>query len=309
MKIELSPRAAVLLAALLGALVPLATAALADGDPRTDDVPRLLPYQGQLELDGRPVHATGDDALHLLFALYDGPDAVEPVYQQPIVVEVYSGRFTASIGPVGQAPDGSERAIAEVIAAADDLSLGITLLGDPDDPADDIALENRQRIHATPYAMWSTTATDLSVARRLDVGGDAQIGGALRVDGPVGLGPDAIDGAEITDGSVRLADLDPALVGDGLARGDEAIGVDPAWLDARIRTWVRGHCRVQLGWRDGCDNCNLAPAKHVTAQADGRCVGATGSNTSCRVNNTWGGVNSDGDVDENDVFYIRLVCD
>ena len=292
------------LLALLAALLITPAAAYADGDPTTDAVPRMLPYQGMLELDGRPVHATGDAALHLLFALYAAPDAAEPVYQQPITVEVYSGRFTATIGPIGTGPDGAERAIADVIAAADDLSLGITLLGDPADPTDDIPLQNRQRIHATPYALWSTTATNLSVAGRATIAGDAQIGGALRVDGPVTITPGAL-----ADGSVQLADLTPAIVGAGLAGDGAALQVDPAWLDGRIRTWVRSHCTVQLGWRDACDGCALAPAKHVTVRADGVCTGASGAATACRANNTWGGVNTDGDVDENDVFYIRLVCD
>ncbi|MCB9528200.1 MAG: hypothetical protein H6703_01295 [Myxococcales bacterium] len=304
MKIERSPRTALLLAALLGALVLLATPARADGDPRTDAVPRMFPYQGELALDGRPVHATGDDALHLRFALYAAPDMEQPVYQQDIVVEVYRGHFTATIGPIGQGPDGTERNIADVIAAADDLSLGITLLGDPDDPADDIALDNRQRIHATPYALWSTTATDLGVAGRLDVGGDARIAGALRVDGPVSITPGAL-----ADGTVRAADLDPAMLGDGIIQSGATVRVDPDWLAGEIRAWVRGHCRVQLGWRNRCNNCDLEPAKHVTVQADGACVGAVGADTSCRADDTWGGVNPDGDVSTDDVFYIRMVCD
>ncbi|MCB9541068.1 MAG: hypothetical protein R3F65_01850 [bacterium] len=293
------------LAALLAALTvfTVAPAARADGDPRTDAVPRMLPYQGLLELDGRPVHATGDDALHLLFALYAAPDMEQPVYQQPIVVEVYSGRFTATIGPIGQGPDGTERAIADVIAAADDLSLGITLLGDPDDPADDIALGNRQRIHATPYAMWSTTATNLGVAGRLDVGGDARIAGALRVDGPVTITPGAL-----ADGTLRAADLDPAMLGDGIIQSGATIRVDPDWLAGEIRAWVRSHCRVQLGWRDNCDNCNLLPFKQISVIADGTCADAVGADTRCRAG-TWGGVNTDGGVNDDDVFYIRMICD
>ena len=289
------------LAALCAALLLSPAAAYADGDPTTDAVPRLLPYQGMLELDGRPVHATGDAALHLLFALYAAPDADQPVYQQPITVEVYSGRFIANIGPTGQGPDGGERAIVDVIAAADDLSLGITLLGDPADPTDDIPLQNRQRIHATPYAMWSTTATNLSVAARLDVAGDAQIGGALRVDGPVTITPGAL-----ADGTLRVGDLDPAMLGASLIRSGDTLEVDPAWLAGEIRTWVRGHCQVQLGWRDNCDNCALNPAKHIAARADATCGGAL--NGACR-GGTWAGINTDGDVNDDDVFYIRMVCD
>ena len=149
-------RAFALLCAVLAA-----APALADGDARTDDVPRLLPYQGTFEVDGQPLDARGADALHILFALYDGPEAEQPTYRQAIAVEVFSGRFNATIGPVGVGPDGAEVPIGDVITAADDLYLGMTLLGDPDDPEDDVALANRQRIYATPYAMWTTAATDL----------------------------------------------------------------------------------------------------------------------------------------------------
>ncbi len=302
------------ISAAFALLLALPGSALADGDPATDSVPRILPYQGRLAVDGAPVDATGEDALHLLFALYDGPDGEAPVYAQPLVVEVFAGRFTASIGPVGEGPDGAPRPIDEVIAAADDLYLGMTLLGDPDDPADDIPLANRQRIYATPYAMWSTTATNLSVAGQARIGGDLAVGGGvqvdggLRVDGPVDLPAGSVGGGEIADGTLQLDDFAANILGEGLTRSGDAIAVDQAWLDDRIRSWVRSHCTAQLGWRDNCNNCGSGPAKQVTVRADGVCTGASGSDTRCRDNNNWGGVNTDSDVDGNDVFYIRMVC-
>ena len=299
----------------LAMLVPTLHPAWADGDATTDAVPRILPYQGMLELDGRPLDATGDRALHLELALYDGPEAPEPAYRQALLVEVYQGRFTAPIGPTGRGPGGGARALEDVIAAADDLYLGMTLLGDPDDPDDDIALQNRQRIHATPYAMWANTATDLTIARdaivgrHLAVGGDLTATGDLRVEGDVRLPANTINTGEIADGTVRLRDLDARLIGDGLFTAGEGMGVDRGWLQNEIRSWVRGHCSVRLGWRDGCSNCDAGPAKNVTVRADGVCTGASGSDTRCRSNNQWGGVNTDGGVGDDDVFYIRLICD
>lgn len=279
------------------------TPALADGDPATDSVPRMLPYQGQLEVDGRPLNATGAQALHIEFALYDGAEAEAPRYRQTQIVEVYAGRFTTTIGPVGLDAEGGEIPITRLISAADDLYLGMTLLGDPEDPADDIALSNRQRIMATPYAMWTTSATNLSVASDLIVGGDLTVGGAVRL--PAG----ALTGRELADGSVTLADLRGDTVGSGLRAEGAAITVDQSFLNAQIRSWVRSHCRVQLGWRDECTNCDRAPSKHVTVQANGQCVDASGNDTRCRDNNRWGGLNTDGDVNRDDVFYVRLECD
>ena len=152
-------------------LMALGLTALADGDPTTDTVPRVLPYQGTLEQNGQPIHAVGDNALAMRFSLYDGLEGEEAVYIQDLSVEVFAGRFTANIGPEGTNALGDTTSIIEVIQAADDLHLGMTLLGDVDDPEDDIALSNRQRIHASPYSMWTTSATSLDVATDLEVGG------------------------------------------------------------------------------------------------------------------------------------------
>ncbi len=302
------------LCALLAALVAATSPARADGDPRTDSVPRMMPYEGYLELDGAPVDARGDDALHLLFALYDSPEAAEPVYTQPLVVEVYAGSFTATVGPVGQGPDGGARAIADVVTAADDLHLGLTLLGDPDDPADDIPLSRRQPIRATPYALWTTAATDLSVADEAQIDGDLTVGGALaagglQVGGDVALPGDAIDTAEVADGSLGAADLDPTVSGTGIRRGGGRLRVDGGFIDGQTRSYMRLNCHLRLGWRNRCSNCADGPAKHVTVRADGTCTGASGSDTRCRANNTWGGVNIDGEASNDDVFYIRMICD
>ena len=194
---------------LLGILVMIGLSAMADGDPTTDTVPRMLPYTGTLEQNGQPVNAVGENAIHILFSLYDAADAEAPVYNQPLRLEVYAGRFTATIGPVGLGPNNEEVAIADVVAAADDLHLGMTLLGDPEDPEDDLPLTNRQRIMATPYAMWSTSATNFTIARALAVGGDADVQGQLRA------------GSVITGGSITgaSADINGVLESDSLITG------------------------------------------------------------------------------------------
>ena len=167
--------AALLAGALLGVSATVGLTVFADGDPTTDAVPRMLPYQGVLELNGQPVNASGDQALAVRFDFFDGPDAQTPIYSQDIDVEVFGGRFTVSIGPTdrGGAP------LSEVIRAADDLHLGMTLLGDPNTPEDDVAMSGRQRILASPYAMWSTSATNFTVAAGLDVGGPTILRGGL----------------------------------------------------------------------------------------------------------------------------------
>ncbi len=292
----------VLVGAILGLAMALGANVMADGDPTTDQVPRTLPYQGTLEMDGQPVQAIGEHALEIEFALYDGQASEVAAYRQTMRIEVFAGRFTATIGPVGKGPAEEDVEIASVIQAADDLYLGMTLLGDLADPEDDVALAGRQRIHATPYAIWTTSATDMSIARDIVVGGNAQIGGRLQVDN--GL---AVSGSvDVPSGSLSLSDIDPVVVGVGLQENSESLRVDETWLNDHIRTWVRDHCQVRLGWRDSCDNCGSGPSKQVTVKANGTCIGGSGSNTRCR--GSWGGVNTDGDVNGDDVFYIHMNC-
>ena len=279
--------------------------AQADGDPTTDNVPRMLPYQGMLELDGQPVNAVGANAINVMFALYDGPGAEQPTYRQQLSIEVYSGRFTATIGPIGIGPDDQPKPIAQVISAADDLYLGMTLLGDLNDPADDIALSNRQRILATPFAMWTTSATDLNVARALVVGGNATVQGDLTVGGAVNLPAGAINTADLADAAVTPGKV---AIGGGLrARGGDTLGVDDTYLDARIRAWVRDHCTVELGQRDRCfGNCTTPAEQHsVIVKADRTCVPA--ANNSCR-NSGWGAFRVQGTMNTEDDLFIRFNC-
>ncbi len=305
-------RLKILLAGLLmGSLLALGANVMADGDPTTDQVARTLPYQGTLEVDGQPLQATGEQALPMEFQLYASQADEHPVYRQQIIVEVFSGRFTTIIGPLGLDAEGNEVEVSQVIQAADDLHLGMVVLGDLEDPEDDIVLAGRQRIHATPYALWTTSATDMSIARNLVIGGDAQVGGGLNVEGNSRLvgGVEVVGDVNLPNGSLGLSNMENAFVGTGLQSNQEALRVDESWLDGRIRGWVREHCQVRLGYRDACSNCSSGPSKQVTVQANGTCIAASGSDTRCRGGNAWGGVNTDGDVDGNDVFYIYMNCD
>lgn len=162
-------------------LMATPTVGLADQNPSTDDVPRVMPYRGYLDLNGTPVTSTGP-GMHMRFSLYDGQPGTL-VYQEDQQVQVFAGRFSVVLGPVGS----SNEDLATVLAAADDLYLGITLLQDPAVDTDDIVLSGRQRITPVPYAFWSATATDLKVAGSLEVAGTATannfIGDSLEVAG------------------------------------------------------------------------------------------------------------------------------
>jgi len=157
------------------ALLAMATAAFttvlitaigvhADGDPTTDAVPRLIPYQGVLERDGQAISGNVD----MVFTLYDGESGPE-VWSETQTVSVYQGRFSVLLG--GVSPQ-SSASLVTAVGNADDLHLGVSV----DDGSGAVVLTNRKRFYPAAYALWTTAATDLSVAGSLTVNGSSTLG-------------------------------------------------------------------------------------------------------------------------------------
>ncbi len=133
---------------------------LADSNPTTDSVPRLVPYQGTLEKDGAPFNGP----IQMVFRLFDGATAANPVWEEEQTVTVYAGRFSVLLGSTTAQ---SASSLATALTAADDQYLGITLLTE----AGDTPLGNRQRFVPVPYALWTTAATSFRVNGKLSVYG------------------------------------------------------------------------------------------------------------------------------------------
>lgn len=82
-----------------------------------------------------------------------------------------------------------------------------------------------------------------------------------------------------------------------------------------IRDYVNDHCYLYVGWRDSCDDCLLAPVKLArTRGADTGCT-AEGANSACATMTLFGhavqmaGLNTDGDVNDDDKFWFGLKCE
>jgi len=190
-------------------MVVLGFQAIADQNPATDSVPRVIPYNGVMEFNGQAVTATGDDAPWLRFELSDtsvegGPQIV---FSQSMQVNVYAGKFTAPLGPA----DDSGVFLQDVIAGADDLVINIVVLGDPMDEADDVALSNPQRFVMSPFAVWATHATNFDVASNLNVGNGLTVNGGATMDtisaGTATIGPMTFTGHDLI--------FNPSVRGDG----------------------------------------------------------------------------------------------
>lgn len=81
-----------------------------------------------------------------------------------------------------------------------------------------------------------------------------------------------------------------------------------------VADYVREHCSVFWGWRDGCSGCASPPSKW-SRQRGVDCEVGAGADSVCGtpfVDGQWvtlAGVNTDGDVDDNDTFFVGLSCE
>jgi hypothetical protein len=94
---------------------------------------------------------------------------------------------------------------------------------------------------------------------------------------------------------------------------DESGKLECRSIDGAALAAVNQQCSLYLGWRDSCDGCNAIPAKWGAASgAD--CMNGTGANNTCTVATLGGlevnlfGLDTDGDVDGNDKFYLGWHC-
>ena len=276
---------------VVGGLMFSVLSVMADITPSTQGIPPVIPYQGVLELNGQPVNRMGDRAMWIEFQIYTSPSAGDILYRQRLQVEIYQGRFTALIGPSGE---GGGRLI-DVIQSSAELYLGMVLLGDNLEAADDdIAMSNRQRLMSTPYAMWASGASQFTVQRDLTVGGNITTNNDLQAN-QISASAANLNSLEVT-GNANIGGINT-----------NSLTVNGQDINQMIRTWVRSNCRVELGWRDRCGSCEDGPSRVVSSYGNGTCGPFSGGETICRSG--WAGLGTDGEVNNDDVFYIRLVCD
>jgi len=148
------------LAVLCGCLFTLAGPAVAqvDGDPATEDLPRVVPYDGVLNLDGAPYDGQAD----MRFSLYAAPDGGEPLWSEswnagdPRPVQVTGGRFAVNLGTF--------EPMEETLYDAGRIYLGIEVRGDG--AADWVALAGRQRINPVHIASGTEHAVQGGCRRR-----------------------------------------------------------------------------------------------------------------------------------------------
>ena len=84
-------------------------------------------------------------------------------------------------------------------------------------------------------------------------------------------------------------------------------------VSSAVVDYVRDACSLFFGWRDSCDGCNNAPTKWGRIAATD-CLDGAGNDNSCYapfLGQQWipqFGVNTDGDVNGDDKFYLGMHC-
>jgi hypothetical protein len=81
-----------------------------------------------------------------------------------------------------------------------------------------------------------------------------------------------------------------------------------------LGSYINANCTLYFGWRDSCDGCTSGPSKVGRVSGDD-CANISGGNNNCvsvDLGNERGvrmfGFNTDGDVNEDDKFFIGIRC-
>jgi hypothetical protein len=156
-------------------------------------------------------------------------------------------------------------------------------------------------------------------------GGSSATAAGATGDGGQGNTPSS--GGETSDGAGPSNGGSPGNGGAGGApsmdtlcdAGEFATGVDAngalicGSLDAAVAPAVNSGCSVYWGQRDGCEPCSLAPTKWGKVSGS-TCLNGAGVDSTCTSAVLGGstvnlfGLNTDGDVDENDKLYMGFNC-
>jgi hypothetical protein len=145
-----------------------------------DTGPRIIPYDGYLELDAVPYNGT----LPVEFELSNGSNVWTQRFD---ALPIHGGRFSANLGSGGAT-------LPQWIFASPTVSVAITV--------DGVRLANSQRIVPAPYAYWSAEGADFPVSGDLSVSRDTFVGRNLNVGGTLGVSGSTSTGALTATGGV-----------------------------------------------------------------------------------------------------------
>ena len=145
----------------------------ADNNPATDNLARVVPYEGTIEVDG----GTFTGNLSMRFTLYDDGD--NPLWIETYStngdsgenVNVYAGRFSVLLG--------KHVDLTSTVLDAEAIFVGVDI--STDDFETSTALSGRQQLGMSPFAMWAMQSTNLHVANTLTVDSTSTLTGNVGI--------------------------------------------------------------------------------------------------------------------------------
>ncbi len=152
----------------------------------------LVPYDGYLMIGSTAMVGQRD----ITFELWDDPtstDTANLVWSEVQTVDFYNGRFSVGLG--------LNTAISTTILDAEQLYLAMQV---KDDSGAYVALDGRQAIEPVPYAAWSASSANFTIAGDLSVEKNATVAGTAAVTGATTLG----GGLAITGATTMASGLD-----------------------------------------------------------------------------------------------------
>lgn len=260
--------------------------------PAAHAVPLELAHQGRLfEASGAPVEGLRT----LTFAIYSGANGGEPIWTEEIPTLISDGYYTVRLGDDGENPlsasvlDGTLRY----------LSLRVDGGGE---------LEPRQPLVSVPYAIRAGEAESVPWSGVQDRPTSVDAFAAL--DCPNGASP------EWSDGSWRCG---PAPTARNCPGGQFVTGINAdgsvncaAPSTDTVRNFVNENCYVYFAWRDNCEGCTSGDRKWGRVNAN-HCTVGEGEDSVCQTQTFDSdtrvyGLNTNGDVNGDDTFYVGFKC-
>ena len=180
---------------LIGGLVCSATIALADGQNDTQSIVStdiIVPYDGYLMVDSAPL--TGVRTIK--FDLWNTATGGTSIWTETQTVNLYNGRFSVGLG--------SSSSLTSTILDAEKIWLSMTVIEtDANGNQVEVELSGRQSIEPAPFAAWSMNSADFNVAGNLDVKGDIELTGALKIDNETAMYVNTSDQLYISPGQAH----------------------------------------------------------------------------------------------------------
>jgi hypothetical protein len=99
--------------------------------------------------------------------------------------------------------------------------------------------------------------------------------------------------------------------GDLELNGESLTSIIDARINALVSQHIQQNCKIGIGWRDNCDNCEIAPAREAWVNVGdvSQCT-ALGWETRCIMSGpgAMATLGTSGDVDGYDHFYVGFTC-